>query len=732
MAELSESPFSLMSLEDELTCSICLSTFDCPVTIPCGHNFCQDCLLATWKDSYSCPQCRTHFSTKPELKKNTVLSTVVETFVLRTNRSEAGLVVEESKAEEKDVLRCDTCMEAEASKTCLTCMASFCDEHLRPHQENPIFRLHQLSEPVGDLSERICPDHHKLMELFCSQHGRPICSLCLQQVHKGCTFVSPEEQRNLIESDLRGKLDLLDAKITKNETVISQMGNMQNKLRDAATNRKKTLTAEYQQMRDILAQEERVALNTVDRELESGETKLKGLVKKFTENIDSMGKAKEEIQSLLSQSQTLAFLQASYNLPKNVNFDPYTPQVTLDSKKVTATQTSTAALKEYLTEILKQPVEARLAMLKPDAKPVPGSAPANSGSTGSQPESDVTKPPKQKKPPRSHSPGRPPIQPLFQQAPSYIRPPAGFFPPQHPPGPRFMGRPNAHVNTGIFGAYGGFTPFNPGIYQSSEQQWTGPVPQPKAAPKKKQKQKPPQTTDDKTEQKNKARSMENLLDLDGKDKPRKTNPQTPADQSKEIPETSDIPPNITSAEKRSELLKYGTVLTLDPKTAHKRIALSEEFTKASVSDEHTNYPDCPERFAVCSQVLATKGFSRGRHYWEVRLSSNNFIGVGLAYSSIDRKGPTSRLGRNVHSWCVEWFNVKLSAWYNSSETVLVNPNPKRVGVLLDCEEGTATFYNVADRAYPFHSFVFPFAEAVYPAFWIFSSGSSITLCKLQA
>lgn len=231
-----------------------------------------------------------------------------------------------------------------------------------------------------------------------------------------------------------------------------------------------------------------------------------------------------------------------------------------------------------------------------------------------------------------------------------------------------------------------------------------------------------------------------------------------------VVETSSIPPDITSAEKRSELLKCkymsvaaifpcydnsnhvfflciiilflsitdGTVLTLDPKTAHKRISLSEGFTKASVSDEHIDYPDSPERFAVCSQVLASKGFSRGRHYWEVRLSSNNFIGIGLAYSSIDRKGPTSRLGRNAQSWCVEWFNVKLSAWYNSSETVLINPNPKRVGVLLDCEEGTATFYNVADRAYPFHSFVFPFAEAVYPAFWIFSSGSSITLCKLQA
>lgn len=175
-----------------------------------------------------------------------------------------------------------------------------------------------------------------------------------------------------------------------------------------------------------------------------------------------------------------------------------------------------------------------------------------------------------------------------------------------------------------------------------------------------------------------------------------------------------------------------TLLTLDPKTAHRRIALSEGFTKASVSDEHVNYAESPKRFTVCSQVLASKGFSRGRHYWEIKLNSNNFIGIGLTYSSIDRAGTTSRLGRNAQSWCVEWFNIKLSAWHDNSETVLVNPNPKCVGVLLDCEEGTATFYNVADKAYPFHSFVFPFAEAVYPAFWIFSSGSSISLCNLQA
>uniref|UniRef100_A0A665UQ95 Tripartite motif containing 25 n=1 Tax=Echeneis naucrates TaxID=173247 RepID=A0A665UQ95_ECHNA len=585
MAEVLQSDFSLLGLEEELTCSICLSTFQCPVTIPCGHNFCQDCLLATWRDTYSCPQCRTHFPTKPELKKNTVLSTVVETFNLRSSKSEMSRMKEEKK-----VIRCDTCMEAEAAQTCLTCMASFCEEHLRPHRENPNFAVHQLSDLVSDLSERICPDHHKLMELFCSEHGRPICSLCLQQVHKGCSFTSPEEQRSLKESDLREKLGLLDGKIKKNDIVLSQMMDTQNKLKDSAANRKKIVAADYQQMRDMLTREERDALHAVDREMESGQTKLRALMKKFNENIDNMNKAKEDIHNLLSQSQTLAFLQASFNLPQAVNFDPYTPRINLDSKKVTASLASAAALKEHMSEIFKQPVEAREQMIK---------------------------------------------RGIF------------FF-------------------------------FNKALIFCI----------------------------------NKLSSW--LVFVSS------------------VVETTNIPLNVNMAEKRSELLKYSTVLTLDPRTAHKRITLTEEFTKASVSDGHTNYPDCPERFAVCSQVLTSKGFSRGRHYWEVKLSSNNFIGIGLAYGSIDRKGPTSRLGRNNQSWCVEWFNVKLSAWHNSSETVLANYSPKRVGVLLDCEGGMATFYSVADRAYPFHSFVFPFAEAVYPAFWLFSSGSSISLCKLVA
>lgn len=146
-----------------------------------------------------------------------------------------------------------------------------------------------------------------------------------------------------------------------------------------------------------------------------------------------------------------------------------------------------------------------------------------------------------------------------------------------------------------------------------------------------------------------------------------------------------------------------------------------------MAEEPLNYPDTPQRFTVCSQVLGSPGFTKGRHYWEILLSSNNFIGIGLTYGTIHRSGLSSRLGRNPVSWCVEWLNNKLSAWHNSAETVLENPSPRCVGVLLDLDQGTATFYKVTDKATPFHCFVFPFDKPVYPAFWVFPSGSSVSL-----
>ncbi|XP_055054069.2 E3 ubiquitin/ISG15 ligase TRIM25 isoform X8 [Misgurnus anguillicaudatus] len=607
---------SLLSLEDDLTCSICLCVFDNPVSLICGHSFCANCLEAAWSDRSStlfCPHCRMQFNSKPELRKNTVLGAVLDAYKGNSGISESEPMktpVEVIK-NEPEPIKCDSCMEAPAVKTCLTCMASYCEDHVRPHRENAIFRAHQLSDPLPDLLERLCPEHSKLMEFFCSKHGTCICSNCLHFGHKGCEFTSTDDQRFKQKTNLNGMLNTLEVKIDKNQQVVTQMKEQQDKLKGLAATRKHILETEYRQIRQMIDRDENEAMHAIDEELMKGQSKLASLMKKFNENVEKMSSTKSEINSLLDQSQSLTFLKARVDLPSVVNFEPYNPRINVDSKKVISYHSSAVALKEWIARLLEQPAENRILVLKPDFERTVLSTAQFSENR----ESSTTL-----------------------------------------PNPREM-------------------------YKSRG-----------------------------TKEKN--------------DKQRK-------DQSANI--TDQFPGGSTAAQswvQRNELLKYGTILSFDVRTAHKRIVLSENFTKASVTDEPTHYPDIPTRFSVCSQVLCTKGFSQGRHYWEIKMSSNNFCGLGLAYGRIDRKGPSSRLGRNVESWCVEWFNVKLSAWHNSIETVLANPNPSRVGILLDCDGGSATFYNVQDRAYPFHTFVFPFSEPVYPAFWIFSNGSNVSLCKL--
>ncbi|XP_030317991.1 E3 ubiquitin/ISG15 ligase TRIM25 [Calypte anna] len=182
---------------------------------------------------------------------------------------------------------------------------------------------------------------------------------------------------------------------------------------------------------------------------------------------------------------------------------------------------------------------------------------------------------------------------------------------------------------------------------------------------------------------------------------------------------------------RGELLQYAADITLDYNTAHNKVALSERYIRMSVSDTPLNYNHHPKRFTDCPQVLGFQCFKRGIHYWEVELQQNSFCGIGICYGSMERHGPESRLGRNSSSWCIEWFNSKISAWHNDVEKCLPNVKTTKIGVLLHCEGGFVIFMAVGEKHNLIYKFKSQFTEALYPAFWLFSSGTVLSLCQIQ-
>ncbi|KAI7809956.1 putative tripartite motif-containing protein 16-like [Triplophysa rosa] len=179
--------------KEQFCCSVCLDVLWEPVTIPCGHSYCMECIKGYWrkcdlKEEYSCPQCRRTFSPRPALSRNTMLADIVE----KLRRSG----VQESRSEAA-VDECDVCAgkKRRAVTFCVKCQMSYCEIHLKAHNERNRGRTHQLAEVTRQPQKRICSRHNKLKEVYCRTDRRCVCSSCLKDGHMGHDVVSVMEER---------------------------------------------------------------------------------------------------------------------------------------------------------------------------------------------------------------------------------------------------------------------------------------------------------------------------------------------------------------------------------------------------------------------------------------------------------------------------------------------------------------------------------------------------------
>ncbi|XP_074087642.1 putative E3 ubiquitin-protein ligase TRIML1 [Macrotis lagotis] len=137
-------------------------------------------------------------------------------------------------------------------------------------------------------------------------------------------------------------------------------------------------------------------------------------------------------------------------------------------------------------------------------------------------------------------------------------------------------------------------------------------------------------------------------------------------------------------------------LTLDPKTAHPNLLLSDDLKSVEYVSVPQNVPHNPERFDFVLRVLASQSFTSGKHYWEVEVGNKTEWEVGICKESIRRKGKVPDSFRNTRTLLAFTYGNKFHLCCSHHDIHVCQPLHK-VGIFLDYERGHIAFYNAADR-----------------------------------
>uniref|UniRef100_A0A8C5WIA5 Uncharacterized protein n=1 Tax=Leptobrachium leishanense TaxID=445787 RepID=A0A8C5WIA5_9ANUR len=207
---------------------------------------------------------------------------------------------------------------------------------------------------------------------------------------------------------------------------------------------------------------------------------------------------------------------------------------------------------------------------------------------------------------------------------------------------------------------------------------------------------------------------------------------TASDMLLDVNTASDMLLDVNTASDMLLDVNTASDMLLDVNTAGDYVSVSEDLKTVSGSGINQRRPETPERFQGYEQVLSSRSFSSGRHYWEVEGSESGWWGVGMTYPSIERRGGQSLIGFNNKSWCLQKFDNEMYYMRHDSKSIQFphSFSCHRFGIFLDYEAGRLSFYELCDPIRHLHTFTAAFTEPLHAGFCVYEDNSWVRICGI--
>ncbi|XP_007887111.2 tripartite motif-containing protein 16-like [Callorhinchus milii] len=303
---------SVLMEEESLLCGICLELLKEAVTIPCGHTFCLGCIQSCWCEAGDggdrrCPHCRQSFAPAPHLHKNLILCKIVDDFASSRARVSISLAADGGK------VSCDFCTGTKmgAAKSCSVCLVSYCELHLKPHRENAAFQHHSLTEPIGDLNQRRCPAHGKLLDLFCRTDQIFICSFCTTERHRNHQTVTVEEEVSKQKKQLAHEEVEVATQIQRTLAEIRNLQQTIDSITTAALNVESEITNKFMAMAEAIQETQREVIGLVEGEERASLSQADSIRNQLEEKCTQLRAREKQLKTLSLSSDQLRLIQES-------------------------------------------------------------------------------------------------------------------------------------------------------------------------------------------------------------------------------------------------------------------------------------------------------------------------------------------------------------------------------------------------------------------------------------